>query len=172
MRILCGTRSRTAAAVEETAGLYQRYSGALTRYAWTLAGDGWLAQDAVQECFLRYLISRQEGLEIDNPRAWLAAVLRNYLLDAKKRMAVVENADLEAAAAVSDPAQDPFWSVQGRELERELEGLLSPRERDCLWLRLRGMKQTEIASALGLKSGTVAVLLSRASRKIREASAA
>jgi len=87
-------------------------------------------------------------------------------------MAVVENADLEAAAAVSDPAQDPFWSVQGRELERELEGLLSPRERDCLRLRLRGMKQTEIASALGLKSGTVAVLLSRASRKIREASAA
>lgn len=172
MRILCEARRLPASAEEETAGLYQRYSGTLTRYAWTLTGDGWLAQDAVQECFLRYLASRQEGLEIDNPRAWLAAVLRNYLLDARRRLAAVENADLETAAAVSDPAQDPFWSVQGRELERSLERLLSPRERDCLRLRLRGMKQTEIASTLGLKSGTVAVLLSRASRKIREVAAA
>ncbi|MCL6544494.1 MAG: sigma-70 family RNA polymerase sigma factor [Bryobacteraceae bacterium] len=149
--------------------MYQRYSGALTRYARTLAGDGWLAQDAVQECFLRYLASRQVGLEIDNPRAWLAAVLRNYLLDARKRVAAVENADLAAAAVVSDPAQDPFWSVQGQELERELERLLSPRERECLRLRLRGMRQREIASALGLKSGTVGVLLSRASRKVQQA---
>jgi DNA-directed RNA polymerase specialized sigma24 family protein len=40
---------------------------------------------------------------------------------------------------------------------------------DCVELRLSGMKQSEIASALGLKIGTVGVLLSRAGKKVRAA---
>lgn len=149
--------------------MYELYSGVLMRYAWTLTGDGWLAQDAVQECFLRYFALRRQGQAIDKPRAWLMAVLRNYLLDARRKRGPAENAALEAAAGRPDPLQDPYGSLRGLELEQVLAKQLSARERDCLQLKLQGMKQSEIASALGLRNGTVGVLLSRASRKLREA---
>lgn len=154
---------------EEVTRLYAEHAGALARYARTITADESLAREAVQEAFLRYLLLRREGRLIWNPRAWLVRVLRNYLLDARRGWAQPEARGLDAAALASDPVQDPFESFRERELTAELGRRLTRREMDCLELRLSGMKQSEIASALGLKIGTVGVLLSRAGKKVRAA---
>src|SRR3984957_17375067 len=64
--------------------LYQRYS----REVWALAYARWLradvAQDLMQEAFLRLWKQWQEGLEIMNPRAWLLRVARNLAEDHAK----------------------------------------------------------------------------------------
>jgi DNA-directed RNA polymerase specialized sigma24 family protein len=64
--------------------LYDSCAAKLQRYAMTLVRDHSLAQDAVQEAFLRYSLMRTAGRSIAAPRAWLFRVLRNYLLDVVK----------------------------------------------------------------------------------------
>jgi DNA-directed RNA polymerase specialized sigma24 family protein len=41
-------------------------------------GNSELAQEGLQEAFLRYYLARICGREILSPRAWLYEVLRNY----------------------------------------------------------------------------------------------
>lgn len=152
---------------EEAARLYVQHAGELMRYARTVAADESLAAEAVQEAFLRYLALRRGGQAILNPRGWLLRVLRNYVLDAKRRGGQMEAAEFDHAAGAVDSSQDPYESFRQRELANALASCLTPREKDCLELRLTGMRQTEIASALGLRTGTVGALLSRAGKKVR-----
>lgn len=65
---------------QELMRLYREHASALSRYAFafSLTQDG--ARDAVQQIFLRYFVQRRYGRQIQNPRAWLYVVLRNYLL--------------------------------------------------------------------------------------------
>ncbi|MBZ5580075.1 MAG: LuxR C-terminal-related transcriptional regulator, partial [Acidobacteriia bacterium] len=53
------------------------------------------------------------------------------------------------------------------EMARDLAALLTEREFACLRLRAEGLDYAEIASALGIRSGTVGALLARAQKKIR-----
>jgi RNA polymerase sigma factor (sigma-70 family) len=46
--------------------------------------------------------------------------------------------------------------------------MLPFRELECMQLRLEGMRYDEIARILGIKPGTVASLLSRSLKRIRE----
>jgi len=57
----------------------EEFRADLLREATRLLGDPWLAEDAVQETYLRFLVAppRQRGA----PRAWLLRVLRNQCVD-------------------------------------------------------------------------------------------
>ena len=65
---------------QETLGVYQELSGAVTAYAFRLTTNVGLAQDAVQETFLRFFLARMRGTIIRNPSAWLHWVSHNLTL--------------------------------------------------------------------------------------------
>src|SRR5947209_7669808 len=69
---------------EDFDSLYQRHS----REVWALAYARWLnadvAQDIMQEAFLRLWKQWQEGGDILNPRAWVLRVARNLAEDHAK----------------------------------------------------------------------------------------
>lgn len=152
---------------DEAARLYVQHAGELMRYARSVAADESLAAEAVQEAFLRYLTLRRDGQTILNPRGWLLRVLRNYVLDVKRRGGRAETMEFDHASGAVDSSQDPYESYRQGELANALARCLTPREKDCLELRLTGLRQAEIASALGLRTGTVGALLSRAGKKVR-----
>lgn len=64
---------------QELMPLYGEHTSALSRYAFSFARNQDGARDAVQQIFLRYFVQRRYGRQIQNPRAWLYVVLRNYL---------------------------------------------------------------------------------------------
>src|SRR6267143_6269879 len=68
----------------EFEALYQHHS----REVWALVYARWLnadvAQDIMQETFLRLWKQRQDGGDIINPRAWLLRVARNLAEDHAK----------------------------------------------------------------------------------------
>ena len=153
----------------EVARVYDGYATGLLRYALVTIRNREAAQDAVQEVFLRYFISRSQGLTIQTPKAWLFRVLRNYLLDCLKSSTANREIGIESVQPIVDDQQDPEVSYHHRELARQVCTLLAPRELECLRLRNEGFGYEEIADILSVRSGTVAALLARGQKKIRKA---
>jgi len=154
---------------QEVVDVYEQEAGGLLRYARALAANPETARDAVQEAFFRFFLSRSAGQRIRSPKGWLFRVARNYVLDQKKAGARNE-VGVESLQNVAGPAEQT--GADGRALEL-LQGLrqigLSPREMECVRLRMEDLRYEEIAVVLGLQAGTVGALLTRAHGKIRKA---
>lgn len=124
-----------------------------------------LAQDLLQETFLRYFLTRMHGEEIADEGNWLRTVMRNLIVDWKKSLKAEDSVGLEEAegtAAQTSEEKDRTltWAMKAARI-------LAPRERECITLRSQGLDYNEIASAMQIRIGTVGVLLSRAIRKVK-----
>jgi len=163
-----GPGTAASDAERATVTVYEEFGQALVRYAGQILGSRDEARDAVQEVFLRYFVERRYGREIENPRAWLYQVLRNYLLDRLKsaptqREVYTGDVDLLAARRQDNPEE----LVERSQMAREIAQALSSREYTCLTLRGEGLSYLEIAEAMAIRTGTVGALLSRAQTKLR-----
>lgn len=165
---LAGERDALAALVE-------RYQGPLTGYLDRLVGADWaLAQDLVQETFLRLL--RRPASEAGRPvRPWLYAVATNLARDHFKSASVqrrvrLESVDQEQLLDTAAGPEDRALALErGAEIVAALGGL-SPEYRAALALRFYvGMSLQEIACALDVPIGTVKSRLSVGLRRLREA---
>jgi RNA polymerase sigma-70 factor (ECF subfamily) len=149
---------------QETLEVYRDHSGALTSYARRLTSDGELAQDAVQETFLRFFLVRMQGETIRNPSAWLHRVLHNYICETVRSSAVQACVALDEEALGIAQVQPETGNV---EWEDAFRAVLAPREFECLRLRTEGLDYTEIANAMSIRPGTVGALLHRVGQKMR-----
>lgn len=170
----CGDHSRDkpflASLEQEVTELYRSTAGNLLRYAMLLARNGSLAQEAVQETFLKFYVQRARGELRGGGRAWLFRVARNYILDQQKSLSAKTSVGLDEANNCQDNRHSPETAFERSEAVRRALRLLSPRELECLQLRNEGCTYKEIAAILGIEPGTVGALLARAAEKIRKAS--
>ena len=153
---------------EETIRAYQLHAGALLGYAHRLTRDDALAQDAVQETFLRYFLALMQEESIQNARAWLHRVVHNYICETVRSAAVRKAVSLEDAG--EDRLRDERATPGSDRIGDLVEGarlLLAPREWQCVQLRSEGFDYTEIAAELAIRPGTVGALLHRATEKLR-----
>jgi RNA polymerase sigma factor (sigma-70 family) len=154
---------------QEVLAAYDQFAGALLRYARALGKDADLAQDAVQEAFLRFYIALLNGETIHYRRAWVYRVTRNYVLDRLKEYSYRNCISLDAKeiAGLDDRImiEDQSWTEKLIDVLRQL----TPRELECVRLRIEGLKNREIAEVLNLSLGTVCTLLARGLHRIRKA---
>lgn len=135
------------------AELFEREEGPLLGFALGLVGRRSVAEDLVQEAFLRL---HQVWGEIENPRAWLYRSLRNlalnHLRDHRRETEMPdEEPPNEATITGEQMARDEAVGVI-RMLLAELPG------EDGELIRLKyveNLKYDEIARRTGLKAGTV-----------------
>ena len=128
------------------------------------------AQEATQDVFLRLYQALSKGDSIDNERAWIFRVAHNHGLNvrAKQRRTV----SIEEGVQVPGYKAGLDEALIDDERKRLLESALarmSPQERQCLHLRVQGLKYREIGEALGVGTSTVAKFLQRAVEKARGA---
>lgn len=154
---------------EHVARLYKKNATGLFRYALTICSAREIAEDAVQEAFLRYYIAVRNGATGLDARGWLYSTTRNYILDRLKEYYVRNGRTLGAASHLLNDAPAPEAEIMMRELDVAARDLLSRRELECLRLRNEGLRYREIADILRIESATVGVLLGRALKKIRAA---
>jgi RNA polymerase sigma-70 factor (ECF subfamily) len=147
--------------------LYHQHSAGLLKYAESMVRNREEARDSVQEAYLRYFIQRRYGRQIDNPRAWLCQVLRNYLLDLLKAAAGKLEVASDGLEGFTDQNQNPEKLLQCREVAAEIAAALTSRELHCLRLHAGGLCYEEIADAMEVRLGTVGALLFRVHRKLR-----
>lgn len=141
---------------DEFAALYHATAGPVWRYLSRVSRRRDIADDLLQEAYLRFLGSRRTGLSITEAKLYLFKIASNLLHDRwRRREDLKGEIELEGDLVVTtaDGAMDAL-----RILER-----LKPRSRELLCLAyLEGMSHREIAKITGLNALSVRVLLSRA----------
>lgn len=140
--------------------IYEQHHKELLRHCTRLCKDGELAQDLVQETFLRALQTGEdfEDLGPSQQRAWLYRTMKNLLYDRYRR------AQVESAYIESLQGQMAYWEPGIQEAENQMVlAMLSPEDRMLFHLRFEeGYNATELAEMLHLPPGTIRARLSRA----------
>jgi RNA polymerase sigma-70 factor (ECF subfamily) len=146
------------------AGFYQRSTPALRAYLTRVSGNHALADDLVQESYLRFLCATHpEGGEV-NCRRYLYRIATNLLRDhwRRPRAASIEDVPEQFLAA-----RDGLSRIESRVTLDPALLQMRPRERQLLWLaHAEGYSHREIAEITGLNSAGIRLLLFRARRKI------
>jgi RNA polymerase sigma-70 factor (ECF subfamily) len=147
----------------------------LRRYLICAGADHADADEAVQETFLKLHLQLRKNAELTNVRAWVFAVARNCVRDARKsahfRRTVVLDDAMKHQSSFIDPGSDPEHSALREERSLRLSdavGKLPERERECILLRSSGLRYREIAEILGIETNRIGGLLLRAVTHLRE----
>ncbi len=151
---------------EETfTGFYQRTARPLWAYLARVSGDPALAEDLVQESYLRFLSAGKPQYGDVACRRYLFCIATNLLRDHWRRpvtKALEELPEEECGVAEPSATQVESQAMLDAGLER-----MKPRERQLLWLAYaEGCTHREIAEITGLRSPSIRLLLFRARRKL------
>jgi RNA polymerase sigma-70 factor, ECF subfamily len=148
---------------------YDRTARSLWSYLSRMTGDGQLADDLLQESYYRFLRIRVDWESETHRRAYLFRIATNLVRDSRRRARrgqVVPLSDDESEGFETGRADVADRAVRRTDLRRAMDRL-RPRERALLWLAYaQGHAHTEIAETLGVKTGSVKLLLFRARRKL------
>jgi RNA polymerase sigma-70 factor (ECF subfamily) len=145
---------------------YDRTARPLWAYLARVTGDRQAADDLLQEAYFRFLRARVALEDDAHRRHYLFRVATNLVRDRHRRGTtappIVEGVELEARPSGAGlPLAD-----RRIDLTRAF-GRLKRRERELLWLAYaEGSSHEEIGAALGLRTGSIKPLLSRARRRL------
>lgn len=146
------------------AGFYERSAPALRAYLIRVSGNAALADDLLQESYLRFLCASQpEGGEV-NFRRYLFRIATNLLKDHWRRPKLGGLEDIPQAllAAPDLSAQVDLQAALNPAMAR-----MRPRDRQLLWLaHAEGYSHREIAEITGIGTASIRLLLFRARRKM------
>lgn len=149
---------------ETFAGFYQRSAPALRAYLLRVSGNSALADDLLQESYLRFLCAKQpEGGEV-NYRRYLFRIATNLLRDywRKPKHGCLEEVPDQFLVAQDLASQVDLQAALGPAMAR-----MRPRDRQLLWLaHAEGYSHREISEITGLATASIRLLLFRARRKM------
>lgn len=144
---------------------FAQHYAALLRYSYLLSGDRHVAEDLVQEAFVRASPKLSSIANSDVGSYLTRAIvnlwrnrIRRLVIErrARGRVEVISSVDFDEAVSV----RDEVWAALAS---------LPPRQRACLVLRYyEDLSERSIANILGCSTGTVKSQLSKAIAKLRK----
>ena len=156
--------------------LFRRYARRLLGYLFHMTGDRQLAEDLVQETFVRVHRAR-DRYDAGRPlKPWLFRIATNVCADRKRswleKLARRTRSLFEPAPEIAAPATDgPESGVERDDLARALRAEISrldePYRQAILLHDLEGLTCEETAEALHKPLGTVLSLLKRGRGRLR-----
>lgn len=168
--------SVTTVAGGDIAGLSQLY-GCLRKpvflLAYSILGDYALAEDIMQETFLRVNEKAATYRAGSNPKAWVLSIARSVALNARKSRIRENLCEDTTNGMVTGTATDLFANtvenkaVLNADFTRALT-CLDEQERGIIILKIGGnLKHSEIAEILGITTGDARVRYFRALKKLK-----
>ena len=147
---------------------YERTARPLWVYLSRISGDRQVADDLLQESYYRLLRVRQSWDSESHRRAYLFRIATNLVRDRYRRSKFepvpLPESDHGSMASRDECVADRM--ARRTDLQRAM-ARLKPRERALLWLAYaQEHPHTEIADTLGVRTGSVKLLLFRARRRL------
>lgn len=148
--------------------LYKRYQAPLLRFAYKLCGDQQIAQDAVQEAWLKCSKTLKR---LQDPRAfksWIYRAVRWRTIDQVRKYKLKEISLDTQTAELSESSSEPGLEFEQKEELSHLLKQLPEVEQQAIHLfYLEELKLSEIAIVLEVAVGTVKSRLNRARTNLR-----
>ena len=156
------------------AELYDRYGGMIYRLVLRIVRDTGIAEDLVQETFLRAW-NRAGAFDAERGAVgpWLLAIARNRALDylraqSRRGANTMELNETEHPARFVDFPAEALNFDLARQVKRALEQLTTDQRAAIELAYFEGMSQSEIAERMGQPLGTVKTWMRRAMLRMRE----
>jgi RNA polymerase sigma-70 factor (ECF subfamily) len=147
-------------------GFYDRTSRALWSYLSRVTGDRQLADDLLQETYYRFLRASRQYESDAHRRNSLFHIATNLVRDARRRPLSMQLSESQEHSLVEPHGDVSERAAARTDLHRAMAHL-KPRERMLLWLAYaQGESHRDIATTMGLKTGSIKLLLFRARRKL------
>ena len=148
--------------------LYEKTSRVLWSYLARVSGEATLAEDLVQESYYRFLRADLKSGDEGYQNNYLFRIATNLAHDRWWRMLRTEKLEHETREKSRVDERTAERVQQSSDLARALRQL-KPREREILWLAyVEGCSHNEIAEVVGLRTGSIRLLLFRARRKVAD----
>ncbi|RFS20214.1 RNA polymerase sigma-70 factor [Chitinophaga silvatica] len=148
------------------ASVFHHYRQRLYAIAFKLLNSPSMAEDIVQDVFLKLWLRKKELHEIQHFKAYLFTITRNHIFNALKKMAREQPIETDC---YTDHIIDSTSSY--KEYEKILQHAISklPPQQELIYKlsKEEGLKRHEIADKLHLSPETIKVHLAHAMRNIR-----
>jgi RNA polymerase sigma-70 factor (ECF subfamily) len=142
------------------------YGGELFGFARRSLGDGGLAEEAVQETFMRAWRSRHRfDSSLGSLRNWLFTIERRVIIDLAHKRASSSSVELEHDPAVSDDQAE--HAMLGWQVEEALRRLRPEHRAVVQDIYFKNLPGRDVAARLGVPEGTVRSRLFYALRSLR-----
>lgn len=155
------------------ANLFYHYKDKLYTYALRLMGEEELAEEMVQDAFLKIWVNRADLKNIDSLDAYLFTVIRNKSYNAIKRRAheaVILKELSHNMTELQNTTEEAVIAKSYQTLLQQVVNQLPPQQKLIYDLsRSQGLKHEEIAQQLKISKNTVKVHLVKALHTIRAA---
>jgi RNA polymerase sigma-70 factor (sigma-E family) len=148
------------------AGFVRANTPALLRTAYLLTGNGYAAEELVQDTLVRLYPKWERVAAAEAPLAYVRRALTNGYINQTRRPAWRERGYADVPERIADDAQ--LAQLADRDEMWALLRLLPDRQRAALVLRFyENLPDEETAAALGCRLGTVRSLISRGLAALR-----
>ena len=145
----------------DVAALFKQYYPRLRNYAFRFLGDEAVADDIVQECFIR-LYEKRFSLEEVSPGALLYVMVRNSCLNYLRRRLHTESGLPVHIPADLTPEDHLLYEDLRNEIKKAMRKL-PPRCREVFYMsRFEGLSTREIADRIGSSCQNVEKHIARA----------
>jgi RNA polymerase sigma-70 factor (ECF subfamily) len=142
----------------------------LYRFALSIVGNTFEAEDIVQEVLIKIWKKKDAFLQLDNKEAWCMTVTRNLAID-KTRSRKYQVEDINNHYSISDTASNPAELTEFNDTMSIIKGYmeeLPDAQREVIHLRdIEGFTYNEISEITGMPLERVKVNLHRARKSLR-----
>ena len=139
----------------------------LRRYARAMVGDRAAADDLVQDTLERAWSQLAQWRAGSSLRPWLLSIMHNLRIDQLRRpglsISPMDDADLEVPTRATQTDR-----LEVRDLDHALSRLPDEQRAVVLLVALEEMSYSEVASTLGIPTGTVMSRLARGRERLRQ----
>lgn len=151
--------------------LYDNYHNKVFFYILRFTGSRQLAEDILQEVFIKVWVGRDRMKDIRSLDAWLFTLAKHKIINGFKRISLEHTVIAEIAGNMAEPVDATTQVVDYNEIKRALQTAieqLPPQQKIVYRLRReQGLKNDEIASRLNISPLTVKKHIAQASQAIR-----
>lgn len=139
--------------------IYDVYRNRIYSYTLRLTNSKVLAEDILQEIFIKVWLNKEKLAEVNNFNAWLYAIARNCIFDTLKKIAkekYLQELLEKESTRESEIADAGLLEMENARLFKLALEQLTPQQREVFNLsRFENLTQKEIAERMGLSLNTV-----------------
>lgn len=158
--------------INELIEILTPYKNKMFRYAYSIIGSRFEAEDIVQEAMIKIWKKMDKFEEIDNKEAWVITIVRNLAIDKVRARKKKQTSDINDYFHISDKSPSPDIKLEQKDAVKkvsEIMNSLQDTQREIITLRdIEGYTYQEIADIMELKVDQVKVYLFRARKILRE----